>query len=148
MATLTLKIKKLNDKAVVPMKMTEGAAGLDITVINHQVLWVGTVVPVQTGIAMSIPKGYHGEVHIRSSYGKRGIRLANCTGIIDSDYRGELILMLINDSNMVQVIDSGERVAQLILVKDPVFKVEEVTELNETERGEGGFGSTNANDEN
>lgn len=145
MATLTLKIKRLNDKAVIPKKMSGEAAGLDIYAVKRYPLWVGKVVIVDTGLAMSIPKGYHAEIHIRSSYGKKGIRLANCTAIIDSDYRGEVKLPVINDSNMLWAIPEGERFAQLILVKDPVFKVEEVEELDETERGEGGFGSTGTN---
>lgn len=143
----TLKIKKLVDYAVIPKKMTDGSVGLDIAISEGTVFYPHEVIEVFTGIAMQIPKGYHGEVHIRSSWGKRGIRPANCTGIIDSDYRGELVLLLINDTENVYHAPKGERLAQLILVKDPAFKIEEVTELDETERGIGGFGSTDHKEE-
>ena len=138
----TLKIKKLVDYAVIPKQMTEGSVGLDIYISEGSIFFPHEVMKVYTGIAMAIPKGYHGEVHIRSSWGKRGIRLANCTGIIDSDYRGELILLVMNDTDEVYHAKRGERLAQFVLVKDPAFKIEEVTKLDNTERGNGGFGST------
>lgn len=137
-----LKIKKLDEHAVVPKAMTKEAAGLDIAVSSPVNFFPNVVTKVYTGIAMAIPKGYHGELHIRSSWGQRGIRLANCTGIIDSDYRGEIMLCVINDTNSVYHVLEGDRIAQFILVKDPAFNIEEVTELNKTERDVGGFGST------
>ena len=137
-----LKIKKLTEKAIVPKAMTEGSCGLDIAVSEPVTFFPNRVTKVHTGLAMSIPKGYHAEVHIRSSWGKRGIRLANCTGIIDSDYRGELKLLLINDTTDIYYAPEGKRIAQLILVKDPAFTIKEVDELDETKRGKGGFGST------
>lgn len=138
----TLKIKKLDEHAMMPKAMTKGSVGLDIAASEPTTFFPHFVTKVHTGIAMEIPKGYHGEVHIRSSWGKRGIRLANCTGIIDSDYRGEIILMVINDTNEVYHVIEEKRIAQFILVKDPAFNIEEVTELGRTERGIGGFGST------
>nr|DAH95412.1 MAG TPA: dUTPase [Caudoviricetes sp.] len=138
-----LKIKKLIEKATVPKAMTEGSCGLDVAVSEPVTFFPNRVTKVHTGLAMAIPKGYHIEVHIRSSWGKRGIRLANCTGIIDSDYRGELKLLLINDTTDIYYAPEGERIAQLILVKDPAFTIKEVDELDETKRGKGGFGSTN-----
>ena len=143
----TLKIKKLVDYAVMPKQMTKGSVGLDISASEDAVFFPHEITFLHTGLAMAIPKGYHGEVHIRSSWGKRGIRLANCTGIIDSDYRGELVLLVINDTGNVYHAPKGERLAQFILVKDPSFKIEEVTELDKTERGVGGFGSTNKKEE-
>lgn len=139
----TLKIKRVEEHARIPKQMTSGSVGLDLAVSDNFTFFPHFVTKVHTGIAMQIPKGYHGEIHIRSSWGKRGIRLANCTGIIDSDYRGEIILMVINDSNDVYYALEGERIAQFILVKDPAFNIEEVEELGMTERGEKGFGSTN-----
>ena len=138
----TLKFRKMYEHAFIPKKMTKGAAGFDLAVSDPVTFFPHVVTKVYTGIAMEIPKGYHGEIHIRSSWGKRGIRLANCTGIIDSDYRGEIIMPVINDTNEVYYALEGKRIAQLILVKDPIFKIEEVNELGETERGNGGFGST------
>lgn len=138
----TLKFRKIYEHAFIPKKMTKGAAGFDLAVSAPVTFFPYVVTKVSTGIAMEIPKGYHGEIHIRSSWGKRGIRLANCTGIIDSDYRGEITLLVINDTHEVYYALEGERIAQLILVKDPTFQIEEVNELGETERGNGGFGST------
>lgn len=138
-----LKIKRLTEKATMPKAMTDGSCGLDIAVSEPVTFFPNRVTKVHTGLAMSMPKGYHAEVHIRSSWGKRGIRLANCTGIIDSDYRGELKLLLINDTTDIYYAPEGERIAQLILVKDPAFTIKEVDELDETKRGKGGFGSTN-----
>ena len=143
----TLKIKKLVDYAVMPKQMTKGSVGLDISASEDAVFFPNEITFLHTGLAMAIPKGYHGEIHIRSSWGKRGIRLANCTGIIDSDYRGELVLLVINDTGNVYHAPKGERLAQLVLVKDPAFKIEEVTELDKTERGIGGFGSTDLKEE-
>ena len=143
----TLKIKKLVDYAVMPKQMTKGSVGLDLAISEGATFYPHEVIQVFTGLAMAIPKGYHGEVHIRSSWGNRGIRLSNCTGIIDSDYRGELVLLVINDTGNVYHAPKGERLAQLVLVKDPSFKIEEVTELDKTERGIGGFGSTDLKEE-
>jgi dUTP pyrophosphatase len=142
-----LKINKLKEHVMIPKVMTEGSVGLDLAVSEPATFFPHYVTKVHTGLAMAIPKGYHGEVHIRSSWGKRGIRLANCTGIIDSDYRGEIILMVINDTNDIYYAPELERIAQFILVKDPTFTIEEVNELDETERGIGGFGSTNLKEE-
>ena len=143
----TLKIKKLDEHAVVPKVMTKGATGLDLSVSAPVTFFPHVVTKVYTGIAMMIPKGYHGELHIRSSWGQRGIRLANCTGIIDSDYRGEITLLVINDTNDVYYALEGYRIAQFILVKDPAFNIEEVNVLDKTERGVGGFGSTDKKEE-
>lgn len=138
-----LKIKRLAENVMLPKAMTKDACGLDVAVSEPVTFFPHVVTKVYTGLAMAIPKGFHIEVHIRSSWGKRGIRLANCTGIIDSDYRGELILLLINDTNDIYYAPEGERIVQLILVKDPAFTIKEVKDLDKTERGNGGFGSTN-----
>ena len=139
----TIKVKKLVPQARVPKVMSKEAAGLDLYVSDNVTLFPARVYTVHTGIAVSIPKGYHLELHIRSSWGAKGIRLANCTGIIDSDYRGEIKLIVINDTKDVYYAPEGERIAQMILVKDPAFTIKEVDDLDQTERGNGGFGSTN-----
>lgn len=139
----TIKVKKLVPQAKVPKVMSKEAAGLDLYVSDNVTLFPARVYTVHTGIAVSIPKGYHLELHIRSSWGAKGIRLANCTGIIDSDYRGEIKLIVINDTKDVYYAPEGERIAQMILVKDPAFTIKEVDDLDQTERGNGGFGSTN-----
>lgn len=144
----TLKIKKLYKKAVLPQRMTAGACGLDLTITHDVNIFPRENVPCHTGLAVAIPKGYHGELHVRSSIGIHGIRLANCTGIIDSDYRGELICVLVNDTDDTLHIAADTRIAQLLLYKDPDFIIEEVDELDKTARGNGGFGSTNNKGEN
>lgn len=137
-----IKVKKLAPQAKIPKAMSKEAAGLDLYVSDAITLFPMRVYTVHTGIAVSIPKGYHLELHIRSSWGAKGIRLANCTGIIDSDYRGEIKLIVINDTKEIYHAPEGERMAQMLLVKDPAFTIKEVDELDQTERGNGGFGST------
>jgi dUTP pyrophosphatase len=100
---------------------------------------------VGTGIAVEIPEGYVGLVTVRSSMGREGVSLANSVGIVDSDYRGELILNLYNHSYVHADgfgVSAGERIGQLVVVPAPTFDLTEVDSLSTTERGEGGFGST------
>lgn len=99
---------------------------------------------IRTGIAVEIPKGYFGGIFARSGLAtKKGLRLATGNSIIDSDYRGEILIPLYNDSNKGQIVDDGERIAQLIIIPYEDVEFSEVYELSATERGEGGFGSTN-----
>ena len=141
----SIRVKKLNDKAILPTYGSEAAAGADlyacleapVTIEPGETAWVGT------GIALEVPAGCAGLIYARSSLGvKRGLAPANKVGVIDSDYRGEIRVVLLNHSNQVQTVSPGERVAQLIItpVLTPVY--EEVEELSDTVRGEGGFGST------
>lgn len=146
MATIqSVSFKKLNNKAIKPSKGSEDAAGYDlyscssdpIVIKKHQTLKIGT------GIAIEIPKGYFGAIFARSGIAtKRGLRPANCVGVIDSDYRGEIIIAIHNDGHEKQVIEPYERIAQLVLIPYLPFTLEEVQALNSTERGAGGFGST------
>lgn len=138
-----LKIKRLDAKATIPQQMTLGSCGFDVSITHDVNIFPHRSVACHTGLAMAIPKGYHGELHIRSSLGINGIRLANCTGIIDSDYRGELICVLTNDTDDTLHLKEGSRIAQLLLYKDPAFNIKVVDVLDKTERNEGGFGSTN-----
>lgn len=144
---MRINIKKLNDNAVIPTRGSDEAAGYDlyasclpegyIVIEPHQTVKVGT------GLSIEIPKGYFGGIFARSGLAtKDGLRPANCTGVIDSDYRGEIIVALHNDTNSPQVINHGNRIAQLIIM--PYLKVEfnEVEELADTQRGDEGFGST------
>lgn len=141
-----VNIKKLNDSAVIPTRGSEYAAGYDLYAYipkQSQTIPAGQTRLIGTGLAMEIPEGYVGLVYARSGMAiKRGLRPANCVGVIDSDYRGEIIVALRNDSNDEQVINEGERIAQLVIM--PYLSVEfcEVDALNETDRGTGGFGST------
>ncbi len=144
--TQKIKIKKLNDKAIIPTYGTDFSAGADIYALCEKTL---TFVPnetilVKTGVAFEIPDGYAGFVFARSSLGmKRGLAPANKVGVIDSDYRGELMVPLHNHSNATQTIENGERIAQIIFM--PYLKAdffEEEGDLTQTNRGIGGFGST------
>lgn len=144
---MKINIKKLQDNAVIPARGSGSAAGCDLYACsNHRggcVIQPHQTVKVNTGIAVEIPEGYFGAVFARSGLAsKKGLRPANCVGVIDSDYRGEILVALHNDTDTKQIFADGERIAQLVIM--PYLPVEfcEVDELSETERGAGGFGST------
>jgi dUTP pyrophosphatase len=147
-ATPTLKIKKLTEDAFIPEAMTDCSVGLDLAAVDNYSILPTTVasraVMVRTGIAIELPKGYYATVHLRSSVGRNSkLRLANQVGIIDNDYRGEIILLVENVGRYEQSIAKGERFAQLIIHKQNPVKVVVSEELTETVRANGGFGSTN-----
>lgn len=140
-----IKVKKLNNCAELPEKATEFSAGADIyACIDKDIqLDPGERKLINTGIALAIPVGYGGFVFPRSGLSsKHGVSLSNCVGVIDSDYRGELKVPMINHGNEPYIIRNGERIAQLVIL--PVENGEFVCcdELDDTARGEGGFGST------
>ena len=98
---------------------------------------------IGTGIAVAIPEGYFGGIFARSGLSaKEGLRPANCTGVVDADYRGEIKVALHNDSEERRVVQPGQKIAQMVVMPFLSVEFEEVTELDETERGKGGFGST------
>ena len=141
-----LKIKKLDERAKLPTYGTIDSAGADLYAVldNELSIEPGETKVIPTGLSMAIPKGYVGLIYARSSLGtKKGLAPANKVGVIDADYRGEVKVVLFNQSNETQIISPEERIAQIIIT--PYIKVdfEEVNELSETERGNGGFGSTN-----
>ena len=140
-----VKFIKLNENAIVPSYGTEFAAGADLYALPDSDITVksGETVLVHTGIAMQIPDGYAGFIFARSGIAtKRGLAPANKVGVIDSDYRGEIMVAIHNHSDKTQQIASGERVAQLVIM--PYIKAEfsESNTLDETSRAAGGFGST------
>ena len=142
-----LKIKKLDEKAIIPTYGTEYSAGADLYALLDEDLEIkpGETVMIKTGLAMAIPTGYVGLIYARSSLGsKKGLAPANKVGVIDSDYRGEIKVPLFNQSKETQIISKNERIAQIIFT--PYLKVnfQETNELDDTTRGTGGFGSTNA----
>lgn len=140
---MEVKFTKLAPEAIMPTKGTEDAAGLDLYATNEVFLERGQNGYIHTGISMAIPKGYFGGIFARSSLGsKRGIRPANCVGVIDSDYRGEIVVVLHNDSDIPMQIIPGMRVAQMIIMPYASVHLTEVQELDVTDRGNGGFGST------
>lgn len=133
----------VNEGVEAPSYAHEGDAGLDLRVSEDVVLEPGETKKVGTGISMAIPKGNVGKVFMRSGFATRAnIMLANGTGIIDSGYRGEIMLPLFNASDSTKSIPRGERVAQIIIEPYVACELEIVDELDDTERGTGGFGSS------
>lgn len=144
----TIRVKKLNDNAVIPTRGSEYAAGYDLYSCIDEDLYIpsGKTKKIGTGIAMEIPHGYFGAIYARSGLAtKKGLRLANSVGVIDEDYRGEIIVPIFNDSNFGETIKPGERIAQLIIQKYEEADFVETEELNDTKRKAGGFGSTGIN---
>ena len=142
---MELKIKKLHQYARTPSYATEGAGCFDIHALvqDFYELGEGESAVFSTGLAFEVPEGWVMEVYSRSGHGfKNGVRLANCVGIIDSDYRGELKIKLKNEGVEPLIVVDGDRIAQAKLVPAPQVHFVEVEELGETARGEGGFGST------
>lgn len=141
-----MNIKFLNEYAKVPTRGSSCAAGYDLyAAIGEPVtIFPGTTVPVTTGLAMEIPEDFFGAIFARSGLAtKRGLRPANCVGVVDADYRGEVIVAIHNDSNEAQQVLPGERIAQMVFLPYRAMgNFEVVDELNDTTRGAGGFGST------
>lgn len=140
-----IEIKKLDDKAIIPAYGTEFSAGADIYALLDEPVTIepGETKLIKTGLAMAIPEGLVGLVFARSGMAtKRGLAPANKVGVIDSDYRGELMVALHNQGLTAQTVDNGERIAQISFVPYYAADFELVDELDETVRGVGGFGST------
>ncbi|MBQ6546654.1 MAG: dUTP diphosphatase [Bacilli bacterium] len=140
-----VKIKKLDERATIPSYGSEYAAGFDLYAILDDELTIKSheTILVKTGLSMEIPIGYAGMIFARSGLAtKKGLAPANKVGVVDSDYRGEVMVVLHNHSNTSQTISNGERIAQMVIM--PFYKAEftVVDELSNTERGSGGFGST------
>ena len=160
-----VKVKKLYEDAKIPTKGSEYAAGFDLYLHltdedtrykdnegrRYIDMFNGDTRKLSTGIAIAIPDGYEGEIRPRSGLAtKRGLRPANTPGTIDSDYRGEVFVALHKDETGAIATDTvrlyeGDRIAQLLIKEVPPFIMEEVEELDTTERGKGGFGSTGVN---
>lgn len=141
--SLKLKIKLLSEDARKPTYGSKGAACFDIYASEEALVPASKTFKFQTGLAFEIPEGYTMLVFPRSGLSvNKGLRLSNCVAVIDSDYRGELLVPLYNDTRMDQLVRSGDRIAQAMLVKADQIDLEEVPELTSTERGAGGFGST------
>lgn len=141
---MNIKIKKLKDNAVVPTRGSKYAAGADLySAENDLYIEDRQTVMIGTGIAMEIPEGYVGLVYARSGLAcKEGLAPANKVGVIDSDYRGEIKVALYNQSGQKKLVKNGERIAQIVIAPFLAPEFTEVNELDETDRGEGGFGST------
>ena len=146
---MIVNIKKLNENAVIPTRGSEYAAGYDLyALIARGAIDIpaGKTAKIGTGISIEIPNGYRGDVFARSGVAtNRGLRPANCVGVIDSDYRGEIIVALHNDSDVCQTIHTGDRIAQISITPYLTVDFHEVEELQDTGRGDGGFGSSGLN---
>ncbi len=141
----TIRVKKLNENAILPTYGSGEAAGADLYACLSETVTIqpGEVAWISTGIALEVPKGCAGLIYARSSLGtKRGLAPANKVGVIDSDYRGEVKVVLLNHSAQPQTVAPGERIAQLVITPVLTPEYTEVAELTDTSRGEGGFGST------
>ncbi len=140
-----IHVKKLSKKAVLPTYGSAEAAGADlyacleesVTILPGETAWI------PTGLALEVPKGCAGLIYARSSMGvKRGLAPANKVGVIDSDYRGEIRVVLLNHGKEPQTVEHGERIAQMLITPVLMPAYLEVKELDDTQRGQGGFGST------
>ena len=143
---MILKVKKLREDAVLPVRATAGSAGMDLHALvdTPVTLQPGQRAMIPTGLSIALPSpDYVALVFARSGLAiKKGVTLANCVGVVDSDYRGELKVGLINQSDEPYTVEKGERIAQLAVMPVCLPVVEEADDLDETERGQGGFGST------
>jgi dUTP pyrophosphatase len=142
---MRINIKKLTETATIPTCGTAESAGYDLYGDNNDVIQIAphSTIKIPTGIAMAIPNGYFGAVYARSGLAtKKGLRPSNCVGILDADYRGNVIVALHNDTDELMEVNPHERIAQLIIQKFEPIIFNEVEELDDTERGVGGFGST------
>ena len=142
---MNINIKKVNENAIMPHRATEFSAGADL----HACLSEDVVIApsermlIPTGIAMAIPECYGGFIFPRSgTASKFGISLSNCVGVVDSDYRGEIKIAIINHSNEPYTIKNGDRIAQMVIMPVDLCVYTECDSLDETDRGDGGFGST------
>ena len=143
---MEIKITKLREGAKIPTRGSEKAAGYDLyACLDCESVEIAphATVKIGTGLALAVPDGYFGAVFARSGLAaKEGLRPANCVGVCDSDYRGEYIVALHNDSETVRTVNNGDRIAQLVIMPFLAAEFLEVDSLEETERGAGGFGST------
>jgi dUTP pyrophosphatase len=143
---MTVKFVKLRNTAQIPTKGSSQAAGYDLYACEGTYIMPGQTRLIPTGLSIQPPEGYCAKIYARSGLAsKKGLRPANCVGICDEDYTGEYMVALHNDSDQMQVIEDGERIAQLMFERYYSVEFEEVEQLKTTERGSGGFGSTGTN---
>lgn len=145
---IKIKIKKLNENAIIPTRGSKCAAGYDLYACIDKSITIAphTTAKIPTGLAIKPPRNCFGAIFARSGLAtKEGLRPANCTGVCDEDYTGEYIVALHNDSDEWRTIEPDERIAQLVILPYIPVSFTEVDSLDETERGSGGFGSTGKN---
>lgn len=143
--TFMVNVKKLRDDAIIPTQGSQYAAGYDLYAAIDTPITIKSeeTVKIGTGLAFELPEGFFSGIFARSGLAtKQGLRPANCVGVVDCDYRGEVIVAIHNDSNRNTVIAPGDRIAQMILLPYQSMEFTEVSNLSETNRGDGGFGSS------
>ena len=141
----TVKFKKLTPTAQEPTRGSKYAAGYDLSadIGSNVIIAPHTTVKIGTGIAVELPENTFGAIYARSGIASReGLRPSNCVGVLDSDFRGMVVVALHNDSDVMRIVEPGQRIAQLVVQPYVNVGLEEVEELSTTVRGEGGFGST------
>lgn len=140
---MKVKIKKLHQDAIVPQYQTQGSAGFDLHAIEKYVLKAGSITLIKTGLAMEIDSGFELQIRPRSGLAlKNQITVLNSPGTIDSDYRGEIMVILYNHSQQDFVVNKGDRIAQGVIAKYERADFEVCMQLSDTQRGSGGFGSS------
>lgn len=142
---MNIKVKRLTETAVLPSKGTKGSAAFDLSadIGCKTPVYPGQTVKIPTGLAFELPEGYFGAIYARSGLAtKQGLRPANAVGIADSDYRGEYIVPIYNDSDETRFVEPNQRIAQLVIQPYLNCELTETSCLSSTERGAGGFGST------
>ncbi|MBE6625438.1 MAG: dUTP diphosphatase [Ruminococcaceae bacterium] len=142
---MKVRLKKLNERAIIPTYGSEYSAGADLyaCIDNDVVIKPGETAFISTGLAMELSEGYVALIYARSGLAcKRGLAPANKVGVVDCDYRGEIKVALHNHSSEAQTVSVGERIAQMVVTPYIKCDFEEASELSDTVRGEGGFGST------
>jgi dUTP pyrophosphatase len=147
MSVVNVKIKKLYDNTQMPSRADDGSAGMDLYAhLDNDYMRVikpHTTEMISVGFAMETPNNTYGAIFARSGLAsKKGLRPANCVGVVDSTYRGEVFVALHNDTDKPQQIMNGDRIAQMIIMEYPTVEIIETDKLSETERGTNGFGST------
>lgn len=145
---MNIPTQKINKKAKLPKRMTESAAGYDLYPCEEYIIQPGETYPVPTGLIMAIPEGYEGQIRTRSGLSLKGIVVANSPGTIDSDYRGEIKVILKNTTTEPVRYTSDTRIAQLVISKVEDVNFTPLKELSKTARGPGGLGHTDAKDKN
>lgn len=142
---MDVRFKKLNDLAKIPTRGSKFSAGYDLYAATDEDIQIPphSTVKIGTGLAMELPIGWFGAIFARSGIAtKRGLRPANCVGVVDADFRNEVLVALHNDTSETMTVQAGERIAQLVILPYQDIDFKEVNELHDTDRGMGGFGST------
>ena len=138
-----VKVVAVHPEAKIPERATEGSSGFDLVSVENKRIEPRQVVMVKTGLSMELPEGFEAQIRPRSGLAKnKGLTVANSPGTIDNDYRGEICVLLVNLTDTPQNIGFGDRIAQIVFQKLPEVYLQVVSDLEKTERNDGGFGST------